>query len=93
MPGGTGGINVIEITPTTGTTATATWEALNGSPVAIDTFNFGVYVSYAARAVKIGTAHVRLRYGPEGNSSTDTEPRFFEIPPAEDVIHIGLCPL
>jgi hypothetical protein len=97
-PGGTGPIAVVEITPTSGTTATATWEVVSDNPNAIDTFNFGVYVTYTAspgtNSPPAGTSTVALRYGPASTATTATSgpvPRFLDTSAATNAFLIGIC--
>jgi large repetitive protein len=97
-PGGSGGIQVIEITPTTGTTATATWESIANQPTAIDTYNFAVYLTYTAspgtNSPAAGTGTANLRYGPASTATTATSgpiPRFLDTSTAKNAIQIGIC--
>jgi hypothetical protein len=98
-PLGNGTIHVVEITPTSGNTATATWETIVNSPTAIDTYWFGVYVSYTAapgtNSPAPTTGTVNLRYGPAstvtGASASAPEPRFLDTSSAKNVISIGIC--
>jgi large repetitive protein len=97
-PGGSGGIQVVEITPTTGTTATATWESIANQPTAIDTYNFAVYITYTAspgtNSPAAGTGTANLRYGPASTATTATSgpiPRFLDTSTAKNAIQIGIC--
>jgi hypothetical protein len=99
--GGTpGGVSVVEITPSAGTTtATASWEVINTQTTAIDTYKFGVFVTYVASpgtntpAAGVGT--VNARYGPVSTftsaSSSAPVPRFLDTSSAKNAIQIGLC--
>jgi large repetitive protein len=97
-PGGTGGITVVEITPTTGTTATATWESMANQPTAIDTYQFAVFITYTAspgtNSPAAGTGTANLRYGPASTATTATTgpiPRFLDTSTAKNAIQIGIC--
>jgi len=98
-PGGTGLIHVVEITPSSGNTATASWESIANSPTAIDTYVFGVYITYVAspgtNSPAAGTGTVNLRYGPASTvttaSSTANVPRFLDTSSAKNAISIGIC--
>jgi hypothetical protein len=92
-------INVVEITPSSGNTATASWESIANSSTAIDTYQFGVFVTYTAspgtNSPAAGTATVNLRYGPASTvttaSSSAPEPRFLDTSSAKNAIAIGIC--
>jgi len=94
-----GNIAVVEITPSSGNTATASWETIANSPTALDTYNFGVYVSYTAspgtNSPAAGTGTVNLRYGPASTvttaSSTAPIPRFLDTSSAKNAVAIGIC--
>jgi large repetitive protein len=90
-PGGNGNIHVVELTRQSDGTALASWESIANTPTAIDTYNFAVFISYPAHLAGVGTARVSLRFGPESGGSTDTVPRFFDVPTEENVISIGAC--
>jgi hypothetical protein len=89
-PGGNGNIHVIDVTPKSGTTATATWESMANAATALDTYNFAVFISYTARSPGIGTATAGLRYGPAGNGITNV-PDFLDTSSPRKVISIGVC--
>jgi hypothetical protein len=90
---------VVDITPTSGNTATASWESITNSPTAIDTYNFGVFVTYTAspgtNSPAAGTGTANLRYGPASTvttaSSSAPEPRFLDTSVAKNAIAIGIC--
>jgi large repetitive protein len=92
-------IPVVEITPTSGNTATASWESITNSPSAIDTYNFGVFITYTAspgtNSPAAGTGTVNLRYGPASTvttaSSSAPEPRFLDTSTSKNAIAIGIC--
>lgn len=92
-------IPVVEITPTSGSSATASWESLSNSPTAIDTYQFGVFITYTAspgtNIPAAGTGTVNLRYGPASTvttaSSSAPEPRFLDTSTAKNAIAIGIC--
>jgi hypothetical protein len=92
-------IPVVEITPTSGSTATASWESVTNSPTAIDTYQFGVFITYTAspgtNSPAAGTATANLRYGPASTvttaSSSAPEPRFLDTSTAKNAIAIGIC--
>jgi hypothetical protein len=94
-----GAVQVVEITPTTGNTATATWESVTNSPTAIDTYTFGVFITYVAspgtNSPAAGTGTVNLRYGPASivttASSSANIPRFLDTSSAKSAISIGIC--
>jgi hypothetical protein len=90
-PGGKANIHVVELTRQSDGTAIASWESIANMPTAIDTYNFAVFISYPAHLAGVGTARVSLRFGPESGGSTDTVPRFFDVPTEENVISIGAC--
>jgi hypothetical protein len=95
----TGVIHVIEITPSSGNTATASWESVTNSPTAIDTYNFGVFLTYVAspgtNSPAAGTGTVNLRYGPASTVTTASAsanvPRFLDTSSAKNAIAIGIC--
>jgi hypothetical protein len=98
-PGPGASISVIEITPTSGSTATASWESTSNSPTAIDTYQFGVFITYTAspgtNSPMAGTGTVNLRYGPASTATTASasapEPRFLDTSSAKSAISIGIC--
>jgi hypothetical protein len=62
-------INLVEITASQGSsTVTAVWEVVNDQTSALDTFQFGVFVSYTPAPAGIGT--VNLSYAPASGSGT-----------------------
>jgi hypothetical protein len=95
----TGGISVIEITPSSGNTATASWESITNSQTAIDTYFFAVYVSYTAspgtNSPAAGTGTANLRYGPASTvttaSASANEPRFLDTSSPKNTFTIGIC--
>jgi hypothetical protein len=80
-------INLVEITPAAGGTATAVWEVVNGQPVSLDKFQFGVFVTYPANMAGSGT--VSLSYAPAAESGT--VPQFAGGASPSTVINIGAC--
>jgi hypothetical protein len=80
-------INLVEITPAAGAPATAVWEVVNGQPVSLDTFQFGVFVTYPANTVGAGT--VSLSYAPWVGSGT--VPQFAVASPPVTAVNIGAC--
>lgn len=93
------GTSLVEITPSSGSTASATWESITNSPTAIDTYVFGVYIAYTAspgtNSPAAGTATVNLRYGPASTVTTASasapEPRFLDTSSAKNAFSIGIC--
>ena len=93
------GYTVVEITPSSGSTATATWESIINSPTAIDSYTFGVYICFTAspgtNSPAAGTATVNLRYGPASTvttaSASANEPRFLDTSAAKNAFSIGIC--
>jgi hypothetical protein len=91
--------SLVEITPTSGNTATASWESITNSPTALDTYVFGVYIAYTAspgtNSPAAGTATANLRYGPASTvttaSSSAPEPRFLDTSSPKNVFTIGIC--
>jgi large repetitive protein len=97
-PGGTGPITVVEITPTTGTTATASWEVMATTPTSVVGFQFAAYITYTASpgtdSPTPGTGTVNLRYGPASTATTATAgpiPRFLDTSKAANAISISIC--
>jgi hypothetical protein len=91
-------INVVEITPVSGTSATATWETMADLPTALDTFYFSVYLTYTAapgtNVPASGTGTVNLRYGPASTATSATTgpiPRFLDTSKAANAIVINVC--
>jgi hypothetical protein len=80
-------IELVEITPShESRSATAVWEAVSTIPVAIDTFQFAVFVSYAESVSGARPATVSLSYAPtnvvtdESEESAPLIPRFLAAP-------------
>lgn len=72
-------IGLVEITRSSEDgTATAVWEVVNTTPFALDTLQFGVFVSPSAFHVAPGSAAVNLSYAPTGGITTGSAviPRF-----------------
>jgi len=75
-----GGVQIAEITPTTGAVAggiyTATWEVVNTNPSVVETLKFAVYDSFTANAgantPPAGSATVTLSFAPTPSASTFT---------------------
>jgi len=96
---GFGTTGLVEITPSSGTTATATWESITNSPTALDTYVFGVYIAYTAspgtNSPAPGTSTVNLRYGPASTVTTASasapEPRFIDTSTPKNAFSIGIC--
>lgn len=88
-------INVVEITPAPGGTATAVWEVVNGQRAAIDTFQFGVFVTYPANPSAAGAGTVNLSYAPTSTvpiaSASATVPRFVDTSSTAPAINVGAC--
>jgi len=94
-----GGVSVVEITPSSGNTATASWESITNSPTALDSYTFAVYITYTAspgtNSPAAGTGTVNLRYGPASTittaSGSATVPRFLDTSSAKNAVAIGIC--
>ncbi len=94
-----GGVLVVEITPTSGNSATAVWEVVNTNPNANETLQFGVFVSYVAspgtNSPAAGTGTVNLSFAPTSTvttaSSSATIPRFIDTSTAKTAISIAIC--
>jgi len=91
-----GGIPVTEIDALPGsTTATATWEVVATNPNAVDTYTFGVYISYTAapgtNSPALGASSVALNYAPTSASTSTLIPRFNIDPPASTAFTIAAC--
>jgi hypothetical protein len=87
-------IGLVEITPLDENgTATAVWEVVNTTPFALDTLQFGVFVSPNATHVAPGSATVNLSYAPTGGNTTASAviPRF-GIGQAAPVPLLQACP-
>jgi large repetitive protein len=98
------GVQYVEITPPStgavaGATYQATWETMASQQSVLDTFQFGVYISYTAspgtNSPAAGTGTVNLSYAPYDTdttaSATDNVPRFLNTSTAANAISIGLC--
>lgn len=98
-PGAFGGtIPVIEITPTSGTTATASWELITATPTQIQSLQFAYFVTYVAspstNTPAPGTVTANLRYGPASTATTATTgpiPRFLDTSKASPASIINIC--
>jgi len=91
--------------PVVGGSATAVWEVINTNPAALETFSFGVYISYTANQNQgtpaVGTTNVNMSYAPtppaftaaagSAASSTLTIPRFADTSTARALFTINLC--
>jgi hypothetical protein len=94
-----GGVSVVEITPTSGNSAAAVWEVVNTNPNANETLQFGVFVSYVAspgtNSPAAGTGTVNLSFAPTSTvttaSSSGTIPRFIDTSTAKTAISIAIC--
>jgi len=96
-PGGIA-LSLVEITPTSGTSATAVWEVINTNPDAIETFRFGAFISYTANpgtnspSAGVGTAN--LSFAPTSTATSATSgpiPRFIDTSTAKTAITIAIC--
>jgi large repetitive protein len=92
------GVSVVEITPSSGTSATATWEVITAEPTQIVNFQFAVYISYTPSpgtdSPPTGTSTVNLRYGPASTvttAATGPLPRFLDTSTAANGITIAIC--
>jgi hypothetical protein len=94
------GIGVVEITPSGGGgSGTAVWEVINTNPNQIETFTFGVWVSYTANTAQNlpapGTAgQVTLSFAPTSTvttASTGPVPRFAVPTGATNVVIVNIC--
>jgi large repetitive protein len=95
---GPGGISVVEVTPTSGTSTTASWEVMAGEPTTLVSFQFAVYVTYTAspgtNSPATGTSTVNLRYGPASTVTTASSgpiPRFIDTSTAANVFTVAIC--
>jgi hypothetical protein len=92
-------VSVVDITPSSGTTATATWETITNQPTALDTYQFAVFITFTASPgtnspAAPSTPTVNLRYGPASTSTTQTSgpiPRFLDTSKASNTFGIGVC--
>jgi hypothetical protein len=90
-------IPVVEITPSSGTSATAVWEVTNTNPNAIDSYSFGIFVVYTAAGSNgpSGTATVAMSYAPTSTtttaSATANVPRFIDTSKATNAFGISAC--
>jgi hypothetical protein len=80
-------IALVEITPShESSTATAVWEVVNATPIALDTLQFGVFVSYGQGRSGAGSGTVDLSYAPTTLATEDEDfaviPRFQAGPAA-----------
>ncbi|PWU09873.1 MAG: hypothetical protein C5B51_05500 [Terriglobia bacterium] len=89
---------VVEITPTSGSSATAVWEVLNTNPDQLETFRFGAFVSYTAspgtNSPAAGTGTVNLSFAPTStvtSASSGPIPRFIDTSTAKTAIQINIC--
>jgi len=98
-PGSTGGtIPVVEITPSSGNSASAVWEILTTNPNALDTLQFTAYVTYVAspgtNSPANGTATVNLSYAPISTVTTASSgpiPRFIDTSAAKTAFSVNIC--
>ncbi|MBV9505718.1 MAG: hypothetical protein JO323_12015, partial [Acidobacteriia bacterium] len=93
-----GSVPVVEITPTTGNSATAVWEVINTQPSVIDTYYFGIYYTYSAspgtNVPPAGTATVNLSYSPTSTTTTASSgpiPRFIDTSKAGNAFSVSIC--
>jgi hypothetical protein len=92
-------VPVVEITPSSGSSATGVWEVITDNPNAIDTLQFGVFVFYTpspgTNSPAAGTGTVNMSYGPTSTvtsaSSSATIPRFVDTSSAKNAISIAIC--
>ena len=92
-------VPVVEIDTAGSSTATAAWEVISTTPTSIDTYQFGVFVSYTANpganSPAVGTASVNMSYGPTSTvttaSSTANIPRFLDTSTAKNAFSIAAC--
>ncbi len=96
---GPGGVPLVEIDSAGSTTATAVWEVITTIPTSIDSYTFGVFVSYTANpganSPAIGTASVNMSYAPTSTVITATAgdpiPRFLDTSKAANAFSIAAC--
>jgi hypothetical protein len=91
-------VPVVEITPTSGTSATAVWEVISTQPSAIDSYQFGIFVTYTANPgtnnPAAGTATVNLSYSPTSTTTTASTgpiPRFIDTSKAANSFSVSIC--
>jgi len=94
------GVTLVEITPTGGGgTATAVWELINTNPAQIETFSFGVFISYTANTPQNlpapGTAGtVAMSFAPTSTVTTASAgpiPRFADTSAARPIVIVNIC--
>jgi len=98
-PGAFGGtIPVVEITPTAGTTATASWELIASTPTQLQSLQFAYFVTYVAspstNTPATGSISANLRYGPASTATTATTgpiPRFLDTSKAATAASVNVC--
>jgi hypothetical protein len=93
-----GSVPVVEVTPSSGTSATAVWEVITTNPTSIDSYSFGIFVQYTANpgtnSPGAGTATVNLSYSPTSTTTTASSgpiPRFIDTSKAANIFSIGIC--
>jgi hypothetical protein len=102
FPAATASGGLVEITPSSGTTASATWEVVNTNPFGNESFTFAVYVSYtgvqATNTPPAGNTQVALSFGSSTNpvaaptaSSTAPVPRFLDTSSPKTAFSIIPC--
>jgi large repetitive protein len=92
------GISLVDITPTTGTTTTASWELMATTPTSLVSLTFGVYITYTAspgtNSPTPGTATASLRYGPATTVTTAAAgpiPAFLDTSTPTNAFTIAIC--
>jgi hypothetical protein len=97
---GPAGVSVVEITPSSGSSASAVWEVITDNPNAIDTLQFAVFLYYVPSPgtnspAAPSTATVNMSYAPTSTvtsaSSTSTIPRFIDTSSAKTAFTIAIC--
>jgi hypothetical protein len=99
FPGGAGlPLALVDITPTSGNSATAVWEVINTNTDAIETFRFGAFISYTAapgtNTPAPGTGTANLSFAPTSTATGATSgpiPRFIDTSTAKTAITIAIC--
>jgi len=99
FPGGAGlPLQVVEITPTSGNSASAVWEVLNTNTDALETFRFGAFISYTAapgtNTPAAGSGTANLSFAPTSTvtgASSGPIPRFIDTSTAKTAISIAIC--
>jgi hypothetical protein len=94
-----GGVNLVEITPSSGNTATAVWEIVNTNPNQLESVSFSVFVTYTAspgtNSPAPGISTVNLSYAPTSTvttaSATAPIPRFIDTSTAKNAVNIAIC--